>query len=299
MRRACSYDPCMLRGPTLPVHVERYETEVATWEVARRPTQPALQPYLLAAPEGWTQTRGGAMHLREVPFPGVPLIFNLGEPWQIAVGADRDAVAGTFDSFLAGLHTRPAFVRGSADSACIELRLTPLGMHRLLGVPMAELANRTLALGELLPGAHDLTGRLRDAASWSQRFDLVEEFLARRLADSTSPLPALEWSWEQLRRTGGRAPIGNLAGELGWSHRRLIARFHEQIGLAPKTLARVIRFDRAVSSLRARGTPSLAEIACDCGYFDQAHMNRDFRELAGMTPVAFVAAELDSGAVPA
>src|SRR5207302_9762038 len=121
----------------------------------------------------------------------------------------------------------------------------------------------------------------------------------RRLADSTSPLPAVEWSWEHLRRTGGRAPIGTLADELGWSHRRLIARFQEQIGLAPKTLARVIRFDRAVSLLRARGRSSLAEIAYDCGYFDQAHMNRDFRELAGMTPVTFLAAELGSGAVPA
>jgi transcriptional regulator GlxA family with amidase domain len=86
---------------------------------------------------------------------------------------------------------------------------------------------------------------------------------------------------------------------LGWSHRRLIARFRDQIGLAPKTFARVIRFDRAVRQLRTATSRSFAEIAFDCGYFDQAHMNREFREFAGTTPGTFVAAQLDSGGIAA
>ncbi len=281
------------------MHVDRHETETSSWEVARRPAHPALRPYILADPEGWAQTRGQPMELREVPFPGVPLILNLADPWDVALDPNGSARAERHDSFLAGLHTRPAFVRGAAGWACVELRLTPLGAHRLLGMPMDELANRTVALVDLMPGSGHLAERLRDAPSWDERLNLLEAFLLRRLADSTPTLPAVEWSWAHLRSTGGSVPIRALADEVGWSQRRLIARFREQIGVAPKTLARVIRFDRAVSALRSSSRPALAEVALDCGYFDQAHMNRDFRELAGTTPASFVAATLESGGVAA
>jgi AraC-like DNA-binding protein len=227
------------------------------------------------------------------------VIFNLGEPWEIADEPDGRPGTQHHDSFLAGLHTGPALVRGAREWACIELRFTPLGTHRLLGMPMHELVNRTVALDELLPGVRELTDRLRGARSWAARFELVDTFLLRRLADSTSDSPGVEWSWEHLRRTQGRAHIGTLADELGWSHRRLIVRFREHIGLTPKTLARVIRFDRAVAALRRPVVRNLADIAFDCGYFDQAHMNRDFRELAGTTPTSFLAARLESGGVAA
>jgi AraC-like DNA-binding protein len=237
------------------------------------------------------------MRLREVPFPGVPLILNLGPPWIVETGAAPGS-RESHDSFLAGLHTTPSLVEGGDSWACIELRLTPLGARRLLGRPMHELTNRTLDLEELLPHTGDLSGRLREASSWSERFDLVESFLVNRLADTEPAPPAIEWSWARLRRSHGRASITGLAEELGWTHRRLITRFREQIGLPPKALARVIRFTRAVELLRSPRA-GLAAVAYDCGYFDQAHMNRDFRELAGTTPATLVARRTDGGGVAA
>jgi len=266
--------------------------------VARRDPLPQLRPYLLAGAEGWAQTRGAPPHLREVPFPGVPLILNLGAPWQIEdAGVDRST--RRLQSFVAGLSTAPAIVRGADAWACVELRLTPLGAHRLLGVPMSELANQTVELEQVLPQTRELGDRLREARRWSERFDLVDSFLTRRLADSRPTHPGIEWSWHHLYNTHGRAPIGGIAEALGWSHRRLIARFREQIGLTPKLLARVIRFDRAVTAIRASGVRGLAEIAFECGYSDQAHLNREFRELAGTSPTTFRAARLDSGGIAA
>jgi AraC-like DNA-binding protein len=279
------------------VRVERHETQTAVWEIARREPRGELRPFLLGSPEGWARAGAATRALREVPFPGIPLILNLGVPWEIEDPGPRP---GRRDSFVAGLHVAPSIVRaGESSWACIELRLTPLGAHRVLGLPMHELANRSVELEDVLPDARDLTGRLRDACSWEQRFDLVESFLVRRLAGSAPPAPEVEWSWHRLRRSGGRASIGELAAELGWSHRRLIARFREQIGLAPKAAARVLRFDRAAAALRTADTPRLAELAVRCGYFDQAHLNREFRELAGTTPTGFLRARDDSGAVAA
>ena len=222
-----------------------------------------------------------------MPHPGVPLILNLGPRWTLDGPAIRGSVA--LDSFLAGLHEVPTLRRSLASSwSCIELRLTPLGAYRLTGIPMHELANCVIELEDVLPGARELVDRVRDTPSWCERFDCVETFLVARFADSNAPSPEIEWSWRELARTGGRIRIAALAEELGWSPRRLIERFREQIGLAPKAAAAVIRFDRAAHALRSAGPQSLAELAYDCGYADQAHLNRDFRRFAGTTPVKFV-----------
>lgn len=279
------------------MRVERRETATSLWEVARRDPPPQLRPCLFGGAEGWAQTSGAAPHLREVPFPGIPLILNLGAPWEI-----DDAGLGStqrLQSFVAGLSTSSTLVRGAAAWACLELRLTPLGAYRLLGLPMSDLANRTVDLEEVLPETRELAERLHDARGWSERFDLVDVFLTRRLGASPPVDPRIEWSWHHLHRTRGRASIGDIAEELGWSHRRLIARFRDQVGLTPKLLARVIRFDSAVRALRTSGPRTLGEIAFDCGYSDQAHLNREFREFADVTPAAFRAARLDSGAAPA
>jgi AraC-like DNA-binding protein len=275
------------------VEVVRQETAQARWAIARRSPTPALRPYMLGPLEGWEHAGGRCVSLREVPFPGVPLIFGLGTPWEIQ---DPSAQPDARESFVAGLHAAPSLVRPTSCTwSCIELRLTPLGAHQLLGWPMHELANRSVDVCDVFGGAEELTARLAEARSWAERFDLVEHFLERRLTDAAPASAGVEWSWQQLRRSDGRVSIGELAEELGWSHRRLIARFREQIGLAPKTAARVLRFDRAVAALRSARPPALAELAVECGYFDQAHLNRDFRELAGTTPTAFLDGALASG----
>jgi AraC-like DNA-binding protein len=79
------------------VWVERHETEDARWEVARREPRRELRPYLLGAPEGWKQLRGEPSSLREVPSPGVPLIFNLGPPWEIQDPGTRPERRDSFD----------------------------------------------------------------------------------------------------------------------------------------------------------------------------------------------------------
>lgn len=279
------------------MRVERHDTEHARWEIARRAATPALRPFVGSAVEGWAQSSGSPTRLREVPFPGVPLILNLGSAWTMEGPALRPGVR--HDSFLAGLHDGPTVVESAQRWACIELRLTPLGAHRVIGQPMHELTNRIVELEDVLPGARELTDRLRETRDWSERFDQVERFLVRRLARGSATSREVEWSWRELARTGGRIPIAALVEELGWSPRRLIARFREQIGLTPKAAAAVIRFDRAAGALRSAQPPSLASLAYACGYADQAHLNRDFRRFAGTTPSAFRTSVTESGGVTA
>ena len=105
------------------------------------------------------------------------------------------------------------------------------------------------------------------------------------------------WAWQQIVQSGGAVNIGSLAERIGWSRKHLITRFREQVGLPPKTYARVVRFNRALRMLDECTTPRWTEIALRSGYYDQAHLIRDFAQFAGTTPTDYVARRLPGGGV--
>ncbi|MBE1470366.1 AraC-like DNA-binding protein [Kibdelosporangium phytohabitans] len=111
-----------------------------------------------------------------------------------------------------------------------------------------------------------------------------------RTAPGPRPAPQVVWAWRRLCRSGGRIRVAQLAAEVGWTRRHLLTRFREQIGLAPKTAARVIRFQHALRLLQhPERRLSLAGLAQTTGYSDQAHLTREFRALTGATPLELAA----------
>jgi AraC-like DNA-binding protein len=232
---------------------------------------------------------------QQAPTTWLPLILNFGAAWEIA--ESEDGPPAVHASFLAGLGERSSYVRAAGPANCVQVNLTPLTAHMFLGLPMHELANRVVTLEDVLPrGAGELTERLADLASWEARFALIDAVFAERLAQARRPSDDVAWAWRILERTNGTAPIGWICDRLGRSRRHLASRFREQVGLTPKTVARIFRFERAVALLRRADVP-LAELAFECGYYDQAHLNRDFREFAGRSPVAYARRIVPDGGV--
>jgi AraC-like DNA-binding protein len=118
---------------------------------------------------------------------------------------------------------------------------------------------------------------------------LLDEALLRRLERGPRPSPEVARAWQRLVTTAGAAPIGRIAAEVGWSHKHLITRFRQQIGLSPKTAARLVRFERVWCRLDARRSLDWGQVAAEAGYADQAHLIRDFRQFTGTTPADFLA----------
>jgi AraC-like DNA-binding protein len=81
--------------------------------------------------------------------------------------------------------------------------------------------------------------------------------------------------------------VASLAGRLGWSRKRLAARFNEHVGLPPKTVARIARFDRARTLAEPPRRPDWTRLAAECGYYDQSHLIKEFRAFTGRTPETF------------
>jgi AraC-like DNA-binding protein len=188
---------------------------------------------------------------------------------------------------VGGLHERQVFTENGGSADGMQINLGPLAAYRIFRVPMRTLAHRAVALDDVLgSGAALLVERLAELDD-ADRFDLLDAFLSTRLAEAQPPDPGIAWAFTRLVDTHGRTPVARLAEELGWSRRRLVARFQEQVGLPPKAVARLLRFERARDLGGRPDRPSWAEIALECGYYDQSHLINEFRAVTGRTPVTF------------
>jgi AraC-like DNA-binding protein len=280
------------------MYVSRHESAEVRWEMATRAAHPRLRGYVREY-TGYTETSAAPLCRLEVPSSDVTLILSPSSELRMpdTSGATREAARHT--AFVAGLHDRYSLVEHGGFQEGVEVRLTPLGAHAVFGLPMHELTNRVVELDDLLGSeAEELIGRMWERQGPEERFAFLDSVIAAKAARAREDSPEVAWAWQRLRATHGRARVRGLADELGWSQRRLIARFREQVGMPPKAIGRILRFDRAARLLRNVEAPRLAEVAFDCGYYDQAHLNRDFRDFAGTTPARYLAQRLpDDGGV--
>ena len=278
------------------VTVVRHDSPLGRWEMASRDPDARLRGHVRDY-VGYVEVTPGPLRRREVPSADVTFIISFGPAIGVSDPGDAAAPAHRHTSFVAGLHDAPVLTEHAGYQHGIEVRLAPLAARRLFGVPMQMLANNVVALEDLLGRDADrLVERLYEAPGWAPRFALLDDAIARRLEAARPPSPGVAWAWERLRETHGALPVATLAGELGWSRRHLAAQFREQVGLPPKLLARILRFDRVIALLRRADPERWAEVAYDCGYYDQAHFNRDFRAFTGSTPGAFLASRMpDAG----
>lgn len=264
-------------------------------EYVRQQPAPALQTYV-ADYSGYRDAGVPPALHRGLPSPSITLILTLDEPLTLLDqpgGKRRD-----FGALIGGLHTTPAFIQHDGRQSGIQVSLKPLGARALLGMPGGELSRIDVPAAEVLGrGVEVLRERLREAPSWAERFALVDEALTARIVDQSRPAAEIGRAWDLLAASQGRASVEAISREVGWSSRYLRLRFGVETGLSPRSLARVMRFDRARRLLRPRaagGTFGLADLAADCGYADQSHLTRDFGRLAGLSPTAWWRSEFRS-----
>jgi AraC-like DNA-binding protein len=258
---------------------------------------------------GFRQAGVAPARHRGLPCPSLTFIVTLDDPLMIAVHPDPRQPPGTFDTLIGGLHTAPALITHDGYQSGIQLGLTPLGARALLGMPAGALANLDLDASDVLGRfAGELRERVGGQRTWAGRFGVLDALLASRLASRDEAAPGIRsevgYAWQRLSHAHGAVSVAELAAETGWSARYLGGQFRAETGLSPKAAARVFRFHSAreaiarvvVAKSAARSAAKsaarpLADLAVECGYYDQAHLAREFRELAGCPPTQWLADE--------
>ncbi|WP_399894708.1 helix-turn-helix domain-containing protein [Streptomyces sp. BBFR51] len=233
---------------------------------------------------GFSQRVPAFVDMAMVAHPSVTLLIDLSEGEGLLYGARGRHGHG---SFVVGL--APGGLRAAGRvGACLQIRLEP-------AVAAAVLGSSTALTGRV-ESFEDVWGReagraqdeLRAAGSWDERFAVATGILRRRMADRPPVDPEVAHTWRTTLAGRGRVRVDGLADEVGWSRKRLWARFRAQLGITPKRAARLVRFDHAAHLLAAGLAP--VAVAPESGYADQSHLHREVTAFTGLTPTAVACA---------
>ncbi len=265
-----------------PHQIRSHDDGVDRWRIVEAAPAPGLRGRVGQYCDYWEQTASFAAR-RELASTSGVLIYALGAPLEITGADGRIVTVAAGEAFAGGIADATSLSRGLGPQAGIHVFLPLTSLAAVCGAPLAELANRVVAFSDLVgPEARELGAALCDAADAGQRFALLDRFLERRFAERDREHKAA-WAMRRLARASGPMTSA-LAEEIGCSRKHFIQSFRRDTGFSPDRFRRLARFERFTEAIMAAPGDSLAGLAADTGYVDQAHLTRDVRAFADMTP---------------
>jgi AraC-like DNA-binding protein len=225
----------------------------------------------------------------QFPEGGVVALFNLGRPQGLR-GEKPHEVSWYRTSWISGEQVRPLHLVSPNGATLLGVRFRPGGAHSFFRLPISELTSQVLDLDQFWPDAEVLRERLATEPLLAGRFGILERALLERLADRGGDEDnCIAQVLTILRDRPVGASIRRIAADVGVSQRHLHRIFTERVGLGPKSLHRVLRFQAVIRALDGGTGGAWSTLAVRAGYYDQAHLIWDFREFTGLTPTEYLA----------
>lgn len=193
-------------------------------------------------------------------------------------------------NFIVGQMTGPILISPSGSVELLGIRFQPGGTRVFLSTPAHEITDEVVALADFSSRLErDLLAVCERHHTLRMRAGALDSYLCAQLANTNSDSQILDLA-KTIVDQGGVISVDRLASDAGVSNRQLERRFLREVGLGPKLLARIVRFQevfRAVEQCDA----AWATVAVECGYYDQAHLIRDFNQFAQQTPAVLFASQ--------
>jgi AraC-like DNA-binding protein len=220
---------------------------------------------------------------RILPDGCVELVFHFHDPFRTHFANGESAVQPR--SFVVGQMKRFLEITPAGRMGFMAIRFQARSAYRFFPQSLDEVAAGVVDLTEVWKKrGREWTERFVSARGMTARVRVVEQALLASLRENSRHDAMVDRCLQLIETGAGQSTIAQLAADLGTSSRQLTRRFQNAVGVSPKEFSRVSRFLYALRCLRERKHPTMTETALECGYFDQAHFNHDFREFAGMTP---------------
>jgi len=190
-------------------------------------------------------------------------------------------------AIVAGQITRPLTLLPTGRVGMLGIRFWPHGIASLLDGSASELTDQRSEIAVISSAITQLEELVINASSIEERVRTCESFLKKLLLVQATD-QVVDRAVKAIVNSNGNVMVRQLAKELNTTERQLQRKFRSQVGLSPRQLSRAFRFHRIIELLEEPPHPTWAQLALDCGFFDQAHLNRDFRQFTGQSPSAYI-----------
>ena len=220
------------------------------------------------------------------PFPPNPqnsIIFYIRDPAEIE-RSDSGKLAKLPPCIFTGQLTERINTKMGKDHLMVYVGFKPGGMYRLLGIPMNKFLNDDMNGADLYGSEiSEIMEQLNEASSPNELVTIVENFLISKLK-KLRVADSFDLAMQELIKRDGNLSMDEVANMSCLGFRQFERKCLEKIGIPPKLYARIIRFSKAYRMKEMNPTLSWTGLAHFCGYYDQMHMIRDFKEFTGVTP---------------
>jgi AraC-like DNA-binding protein len=232
---------------------------------------------------------GEHTHETILPTGTFEMVFNLrSDELRIYDAGDPLACRRFSGAVISGPYAGSFMSDTAEEKTLLGVHFKPGGAFAVLGLPAGELTNTHVDLNAIWgPAARTVRERLCSLSRTGQRFQLLEQTLLKRLSDGPDRHGAVRMGLHVLMRTHGRARVRDIAKAVHLSQRRFIEVFAAEVGLTPKLFGRVQRFQNAVATSSKATKVDWAQLASECGYFDQSHLIHEFVEFACLNPTEY------------
>ncbi len=222
---------------------------------------------------------------RILPDGCIDILYNLSDSLR-RLGFEEELGQSTH---VIGAMRKPALVRFGQNLEIIGIRFQPGGAYPFLRAPLHEITDQAVPIHDLSRNSKlAIDAQLAETRDVLSRIDRVEKLLLSRLGSLGCSDETLAYVISHILRQGGHVSVAALQQWTGISTRQLQRRFKTRTGLTPKSFCRIVRFRAALAILKRQPTQNWADFACRAGFYDQAHLIREFRSLAGLTPTAYL-----------
>jgi len=231
-------------------------------------------------------------HRRErlLPDGSVELVVNLKEDRIRVYDSDQ---AGDFHMIpgcvISGPRSEFFVIDTDSAASTIGVHFKAGGAFPFFRFPPAELSNQSIGLDCLWGTASSrLRQRLLEAATPQRKFSVLERCLLEELRKPLERHPAVAFALHEFLRRAQAPSVSQVVDKVGFSQRRFIEIFGNEVGLTPKLFSRVSRFQKVIRTAHVHRNINWIQLALDCGYYDQAHFIHDFQAFAGITPSEYL-----------
>jgi AraC-like DNA-binding protein len=225
------------------------------------------------------------------PMPSAHLFINLGGFVRLQ-DSDSSAASTVFDDgMFTGVWTRRLLVEYPTSVRLVGVHFKPWGLSPFVDMPATELRDRWAPVDAVWQRSLDrIRNQVGDTATATETLRVLEAELRSRLPEAPAHgLDLVEHTGGHLETSKGAAPVAALADAAGVSGNHLATQFKSHVGVTPKRVARIYRFAHLILSADARRPVDWSGLAQTLGYFDQAHLSREFKDFTGHTPTDYLA----------